>query len=134
MAGRKWTGGRALALAALTAALAGVAAPASPGAAGAANGSWAAGCATAEGTVFDGVARLFRSGAAARRDGNLVREPVLNEVYETLPAGAQGQGGPRFRATIPVYFHVVSPDGVVGNVTRKQIDEQITAMNLGFGG
>jgi pregnancy-associated plasma protein-A len=33
-----------------------------------------------------------------------------------------------------VYFHVVSPDGVIGNVTQAQIDEQIKVMNLGFGG
>jgi hypothetical protein len=35
---------------------------------------------------------------------------------------------------VPVWFHVVSPDGVTGNVTQAQIDDQIAVMNLGFGG
>ena len=72
------------------------------------------------------------SGVSARGDES--REPELSEPVTSLPDRAKGKGGPKFRATIPVYFHVVSPDGVIGNVTQAQIDEQIYAMNLGFRG
>jgi hypothetical protein len=72
------------------------------------------------------------AGASARGDGP--REPDLNEPVATLPENAKGKGGPKFKATVPVYFHVVSPDGVIGNVTQDQIDAQIEAMNLGFRG
>ncbi|MGH3130832.1 MAG: zinc metalloprotease, partial [Gaiellaceae bacterium] len=82
--------------------------------------------------LFDSLSTLTNSAAAARGDD--AREPVLNETYEALPESARGKGGPRFKATIPVYFHVVSPDGVVGNVTQAQIDEQIAVMNLSFSG
>ena len=35
---------------------------------------------------------------------------------------------------MPVYFHVVSPDGVTANVTQTQIEDQIRVMNLGYTG
>jgi hypothetical protein len=66
--------------------------------------------------------------------GDEPREPELNEPTQALPEAAKGKGGPKFRTTIPVYFHVVSPDGVIANVTQAQIDEQINVMNLGFRG
>ena len=72
------------------------------------------------------------SGGGAR--GDEVREPELNEPTAALPANAKGKGGAKFRAAVPVYFHVVSPDGVVGNVTQAQIDDQIHVMTLGFTG
>ena len=71
-------------------------------------------------------------GASAR--GEEPREPELNEPVATLPDRAKGKGGPKFKATIPVYFHVVSPDGIIANVTQEQIDAQINVMNLGFRG
>jgi hypothetical protein len=134
MDGRDWKRVRVVALLALTAALAGVSAvPLTSGAAGVRSASLWAGCATGEGTVFS-LERIFRAGVAARGDGSFVREPTLNETYEPLPESARGQGGPNFRTTVPVYFHVVSPDGVVGNVTQEQIDDQIRVLNLGFSG
>jgi hypothetical protein len=84
--------------------------------------------------AFDAVSTLTTSAVSARGLADGPREPTLNETYEALPDSAKGKGGPKFRATVPVWFHVVSPDGVVGNVTQTQIDDQIRAMNLGFGG
>jgi pregnancy-associated plasma protein-A len=72
------------------------------------------------------------AGASAR--GEEPREPELNEPVASLPEKAKGKGGPKFKATIPVYFHVVSPDGIIANVTQAQIDAQINVMNLGFRG
>ena len=69
----------------------------------------------------------------ARGDG-VVKEPELNEPVAALPESAKGKGHANFRSTVEVYFHVVSLDGVVGNVTQAQIDEQIRVMNLAFGG
>jgi hypothetical protein len=40
--------------------------------------------------------------------GSTLREPDLGQVADNLPASAQGQAGPNFSATVPVYFHVVS--------------------------
>jgi hypothetical protein len=77
---------------------------------------------------------LDASHSSVSARGDEPREPELNEPVSPLPASAKGKGGSKFRATVPVYFHVVSPDGVVGNVTQAQIDDQIKVMNLGFRG
>jgi hypothetical protein len=80
------------------------------------------------------ASNLFGLGGVSARGGEGFKEPTLNETYTTMPDSAKGKGGPTFRATIPVYFHVVSPDGVTANVTQRQIDEQITVLNFAFGG
>lgn len=41
--------------------------------------------------------------------------------------------GPNFAATIPVYVHVIT-DGDEGRVPEEAIDEQITVLNMTFGG
>ena len=75
--------------------------------------------------VFDGLRSLLVAGSAARGTGSLAgREPTLNEKLESLPASAKGKGGKGFRATVPVWFHVIS-DGTTGNVTAKQIDAHL---------
>ena len=84
--------------------------------------------------VFDGLRSLLVAGSASRGTGSLAgREPTLNEKLESLPASAKGKGGKGFRATVPVWFHVLS-DGTTGNVTAKQIDAQIRVLNLSFSG
>ncbi len=81
---------------------------------------------------FNSVSMLGSASSAARGvDG---REPSLNQVVEELPASAKGKGGKGFSATVPVYFHVVTPDGVTGNVTLAQIREQMRVLNAGFSG
>ena len=82
---------------------------------------------------FDSLASLTASGSTARAAGNVIREPSLNVNYEAMPASANGKGGAKFRATVPVWFHVVT-DGEIGNVTQAQIDEQMTVLNLAFAG
>ena len=61
------------------------------------------------------------------------REPADNTAVQDLPASAIGQAGPNFSATVPVYFHVIT-NGPVGNLTSKQISDQITVLNLEFAG
>jgi hypothetical protein len=81
---------------------------------------------------FSSVSLLGSAASATRgADG---REPSLNQVAAEVPAKAKGKGGKSFRATVPVYFHVITPDGVTGNVTLNQIRDQIQFMNAGFSG
>ena len=68
---------------------------------------------------------------AARDDG--AREPDLGQVHEDLPAAAKGKANQRFRATVPVYFHVVT-DGATGAVTDADIATQIDVLNNTFAG
>jgi Pregnancy-associated plasma protein-A len=65
--------------------------------------------------------------------GSTLREPDLGQVADNLPASAQGQAGPNFSATVPVYFHVVS-DGTIGRLTRAQINAQMNVLNNTFAG
>ena len=66
------------------------------------------------------------------RGGN-VREPDLGTVATDLPAAAKGRAGKNFKATIPVYVHVVT-DGAIGNLTDQQIADQIAVLNRTFAG
>ena len=77
--------------------------------------------------VFDSVGSLTAVTSTAR-GGDVVREPNLNATYETVAENRRKKGGPGFRATVPVWFHVVS-DGEIGNVTQAQIDAQMTVLN-----
>ncbi|HYK06293.1 MAG TPA: zinc metalloprotease [Gaiellaceae bacterium] len=113
------------------AALAVTAAPV--GAAAGANPALCTGWEAAGTGTFDSLTSLTTSSSSARSAGNVVREPSLNATYEAMPASAKGKGGSKFKATVPVWFHVVS-DGAIGNVTQAQIDEQMTVLNLAFAG
>jgi Pregnancy-associated plasma protein-A len=59
-----------------------------------------------------------------------------NEPDTGTPADAPGSGkaGKSFRVTIPVYFHVITPDGSTGNVSDTVIQNQMKALNDGFSG
>ena len=82
--------------------------------------------------MFDSLS-LLRGGSAARSaGGDVLREPD-HGLAEEVPASAKGKGGKSFRATIPVYFHVVH-DGAIGNVSQDAIDAQMRMLNMAFGG
>ena len=78
-----------------------------------------------------GTALTSASGIAGR--GGDVREPDLGQVHADLPSSAKGRAGKNFKATIPVYVHVIT-DGAVGNVTDAQIAAQIAVLNTTFAG
>ena len=89
------------------------------------------------GDCFDGsiAAVPDQSGNSYARGGDgEIKEPVINEPVASLPISAKGKGNSKFKETVPVYFHVISPDGVIGNVTQTQIDDQIRVMNLAYSG
>jgi hypothetical protein len=50
-----------------------------------------------------------------------------------MPDSAKGRAGPGFRAQVPVYVHVIT-DGAVGNLTNKQIADQMRVLNTTFAG
>jgi pregnancy-associated plasma protein-A len=65
--------------------------------------------------------------------GGDAREPDTGQIAEDLPASAVGKAGKSFKATVPVWFHVIS-DGSIGNVTSQQIADQMQVLNLAFAG
>ena len=82
------------------------------------------------------AARLFggsADGNALVGRGGGVREPDLGQTHADLPARAKGKAGRDFKATIPVYFHVVT-DGAIGAVTDAQIKDQIAVLNNTYAG
>jgi hypothetical protein len=83
-------------------------------------------CGTAKPSIFSSASRLTAS-------AGVTREPGAADAPVEVPATAKGKGGPNFKATVDVYFHVIS-DGAVGNISDTAIADQITVMNMGFGG
>jgi hypothetical protein len=76
---------------------------------------------------------LFSPQAAGlARGGDQAREPGLNVTVEEAPAMPGSNS--LFAATIPVYFHIITPDGVIGNVSDAKVAEQIAVLNAGFDG
>jgi hypothetical protein len=80
---------------------------------------------------FSSLNRLA-AGVTSTARGDTAREPSFTQTVES--PGAQPGRGARFRVTVPVYVHVVSPDGVVGNVSDRIINDQITVLNATFAG
>jgi Pregnancy-associated plasma protein-A len=81
---------------------------------------------------FSGLDRLLTSAANAR--GGVVREKPTGDLPAEVPPDKQGGGGPGFAATVSVWFHVISPDGVVGNVSNSVIRRQVDVLNATFAG
>lgn len=73
-----------------------------------------------------------RLGSSARGEEGGAREPD-HGLAEEVPASGRGKGSKDFRATVPVYFHVVH-DGPAGDVSQQAIDAQIRVMNSTFAG
>jgi hypothetical protein len=85
-------------------------------------------CATQYGLVPSFNALGAAASSTARGDTRL-NEPDPGDAGEVAT-----QSGSRFHVTIPVYFHVITPDGVTGNVSYKAIQAQMKALNDGFSG
>jgi hypothetical protein len=58
--------------------------------------------------------------------GGQAREPVLDEIAD----GASTRSyNPQFTANVPVWVHVITPDGTTGNVSAALINDQIAVLN-----
>jgi len=71
--------------------------------------------------------------SVASRGPEGAREPDMG-VADDVPADPEVTGGGAFRATVPTYVHVISPDGVEGNLPLSKVEEQIRVLDLSFGG
>jgi hypothetical protein len=60
-------------------------------------------------------------------------EPNLGQAAVDLPARAKGRAPSTFSTVVDVYFHVIT-DGSVGNLTSKQINDQIRVLNQTYAG
>ena len=80
-----------------------------------------------------GEAVASGSGEASLGRGGPVREPDLGEVHADLPSSAKGHAGANFKASVPVYFHVVT-DGAIGSLTDAQIAAQMDVLNVTYAG
>jgi Pregnancy-associated plasma protein-A len=67
-------------------------------------------------------------GGSAARAGE--REP---SAWKNAPIEEAPVTNKRFKAVIPVYFHIFT-DGATGNLTDAQLRDQISVLNAGFGG
>ncbi len=63
----------------------------------------------------------------------MTKEPSLSATYKALPDSAKGKARAGFRASVPVWIHVIS-DGATGNIPQSVIDKQMSVMNLAFAG
>jgi len=81
--------------------------------------------------IFSGLNSLGTSASGAR--GDVMREPALDQTVTEMPDSAKGKGGKSFRATVPVYYHVVHAGGV-GNISREVVDRQMQVLNHAFAG
>ena len=88
--------------------------------------TWSSTCGA---SAFSSLDRLAVTSTAR---GETAREPGISQTVEN-PGAQQGRGR-TFQATVPVYVHVVSPDGVIGNVSDRLIRDQIRVLNTTFGG
>ncbi|MFL5968896.1 MAG: zinc metalloprotease [Gaiellaceae bacterium] len=84
--------------------------------------SWAP-CST---NYFDTLAFGAPATARGEREPSGWKSPPIEE------APATGHG-PKFRATIPVYFHVFT-DGAKGNLTNRQLQQQVDVLNADYAG
>lgn len=123
-ASARLAGGTALALGLF------VALTVSPAAAQSTAASTGAFCATPYGLV-PSFTSLAPPGSVGARGDIRANEPDTGLAAE---APASPKAGKRFRATIPVYFHVITPDGATGNVSDAAIQAQMKALNQGFSG
>ncbi len=80
--------------------------------------------------LFDSLARLAPVSAA--RGSEELREPNLGQSAAEAPRSNKGK--PSTGITVPTYVHVITPDGVTGNVPDHKIRDQINVLDLTYGG
>jgi hypothetical protein len=88
-------------------------------------------CSSANYSSFSSLSQIAAPGFSTAR-GGVQREPSQDDSLDT---GASTRAyDPNFEAMVPVWVHVISPDGVTGNVSQAIIDDQIVVLNNTFSG
>ena len=88
-------------------------------------------CNSAQYSSFSSLSQIGAPGFSTARGGE-AREPAQDTTLDT--GRSTRPYNPRFAATVPVWVHVVSPDGTTGNVSQALIDDQITVLNNTYAG
>jgi hypothetical protein len=88
-------------------------------------------CSSAAYSSFSSLSQIAAPGFATAR-GGVVREPTQDDSLDTGPT-SRGYN-PNFVATVPVWVHVITPDGTTGNISQAIIDDQIAVLNNTFSG
>jgi hypothetical protein len=88
-------------------------------------------CSSAQFSSFSSLSQIASPGFATAR-GGVMREPSQDESLDTGPT-SRGYN-PHFAATVPVWVHVITPDGTTGNVSQTLIDDQIAVLNNTYSG
>jgi hypothetical protein len=88
-------------------------------------------CSSAQFSSFSSLSQIASPGFATAR-GGVMREPSQDESLDTGPTN-RGYN-PHFAATVPVWVHVITPDGTTGNVSQALIDDQIAVLNNTYSG
>ena len=71
-----------------------------------------------------------RGGFADSR--GVVREMDTGQVVKEMPKSAVGAAPASLTASVPIYFHVIT-NGTLGNLTDRQLRNQVAVMNSAFG-
>src|SRR5438046_6153117 len=88
-------------------------------------------CNSAEFSSFSSLSQIAAPGFSTARGGES-REPALDQTLDT--GDTTRAYDPNFEATVPVWVHVITPDGTTGNVSRAIIDDQIAVLNNTYSG
>ncbi len=80
--------------------------------------------------AFDSLNALT---ASALTRGGERTEGDTQSLHVEVPASQQGKGGKSFRASVPVWFHVITA-GTTGQVSQEAIQRQLWVLNAGFAG
>ncbi len=89
---------------------------------------WEAGAET-----FSSLKRLTPAHTARGIDDRGEKDTSAYSGDSQIPSGSEPATSTSFRATLPVYFHVIT-NGRTGNVSKSTVKEQINVLNLSFGG
>ena len=79
----------------------------------------------------DTASSVARGGFADAR--GVVREPDLGQVVHQLPKSATNAAPADLQVSVPIYFHVIT-SGTTGNLTDRQLRDQVSQMNAAYGG
>ena len=88
-------------------------------------------CNSAEYSSFSSLSQIAAPGFSTARGGES-REPALDQTLDT--GDTTRAYNPNFAATVPVWVHVITPDGTTGNVSLAIINDQIAVLNNTYSG
>jgi hypothetical protein len=83
--------------------------------------------------MFNSLTRLASSNTARSTDGRSEKNTSAITSDSNIPSGEASATSTSFRATIPVYFHVIT-DGSTGYLSKATVKAQINVLNRAYAG